>query len=253
MYLLDRAMGISNYFKKERFIMKKSVLSQKLFPAAAFTLAIGAATVLGNGWAMAQAFAANISAELPASVSGEAVEAARPTVVNRETSAQGEDGTATVVKTPENGINIIVSYVRDGENPKADVIYNYGDGRQETYSYEGEAAAAAVERFGGEKRDSPYSYEEGRPGESDVTRDEAVSAALEALTGKYALRQETLDRFGVTAAFYSVYEDLTAPIWRVYLYPADTDDFAEIGCYTALIDAKTGETVRLLSAADGRG
>jgi hypothetical protein len=46
---------------------------------------------------------------------------------------------------------------------------------------------------------------------------------------------------------------LTAPVWRVYLYPADTDAFAEIGCYTALLDAKTGEAVRLLSAADGRG
>jgi hypothetical protein len=153
----------------------------------------------------------------------------------------------------ENGISIIIGYVRDDENPKADVIYHYSDGRQETYSYEGEAAAAAIERFGGEKRDILYSYEEGQPGESDITRDEAVSAALDALTDKYALRQETLDRFSVTAAFYSVYEDLTAPVWRVYLYPADTDDFAEIGCYTALLNAKTGEAVRLMSAADGRG
>jgi hypothetical protein len=153
----------------------------------------------------------------------------------------------------DNGATVFVRYVAGEENESVALSYHYGDGRREVYSYAGEAAAAVVERFGGPKRDSLYSYEEGQPGESDVTRDEAVSAALDALTDKYALRQETLDSFSVTAAFYSVYEDLTAPVWRVYLYPANVDRFAEIGCYTALIDAKTGEVVRLLSVADGRG
>jgi hypothetical protein len=40
---------------------------------------------------------------------------------------------------------------------------------------------------------------------------------------------------------------------EVYNYEGDADAFSEIGCYTALIDSKTGEAVRLLSAADGKG
>jgi DNA-binding response OmpR family regulator len=35
-------------------------------------------------------------------------------------------------------------------------------------------------------------------------------AAAEALKAKYALRQETLDRFDTRAVFFSAYEDLTA-------------------------------------------
>ncbi|MDR1589420.1 MAG: hypothetical protein LBS51_04430 [Oscillospiraceae bacterium] len=235
--------------------MKKSGLWQRLFPAAALTLAIGAAAVLGNGWVMSRTLAVNISAESPASVSGEAAETAHPAANVHETKLPDEDGIGTIVKTLENGTSIFVSYVRDDENPETTVTltYDYGDGRTELYSYEGEAAAAVIERFGGPKRDGLSGYEKGQPGENDITRDEAVFTALNALTDKYALRRETLDRFSVTAEFYAAYEELADPVWRVYLYPADADEFPEIGCYTALIDTKTGDAARLLSAADGRG
>jgi hypothetical protein len=158
-----------------------------------------------------------------------------------------------IMKKLDNGTTVFVRYSYGEGGTKADVTYDTGDGRQETFSYEGDAAAAAIERFGGPKRDTPVRYTEGQPGENDIARDAAVSAAMDALTGQYALRQETLDRFSVTTAFYSVYEDLPAPVWYVSLYPANADEFSEIGCYTALIDAETGETVRLLSAADGKG
>jgi hypothetical protein len=128
-----------------------------------------------------------------------------------------------------------------------------GDGRREVYDYEGDAAAAAIERFGGPKRDVLDRYAEGQPGADDVSREDAVTAAVDALTGKYALKREVLDRFSITAVFYAVYEELDAPVWSVRLYPVNTDEFSEIGCYTALIDAGTGEVVEMLSASDGKG
>jgi hypothetical protein len=245
--------------------MKKVSALQTLFLSAALTLAVGAAAVLCNGWAASRAFAANIPAELPASASSEAVETEAqseaaetepPAETARETTPPDENGAVTVVKTLDNGTTVFMQYVYDEKSPKAVVEYDLGNGQREVYSYEGEAAAAMIvyiERFGGPKRESLYSYTEGQPGENDISSDAAVTAAVSALTDKYALRQETLDRFKITTGFYSVYEDLTVPVWYVNLYPENTDDFSEIGCYTGLIDAETGETVRLLSAADGRG
>jgi hypothetical protein len=233
--------------------MKKVSALQTLLLSAALMLAVGAAAVLCNGWAASRAFAANIPAELPASVSSVTAETEPPAETARETTPPDENGAVTVVKTLDNGTTVFMQYVYDEKSPKADVEYDLGDGQREVYSYEGEAAAAMIERFGGPKRERLYSYTEGQPGENDISSDAAVTAAVSALTGKYALRQETLDRFKITTVFYSVYEDLTVPVWYVSLYPENTDDFSEIGCYTGLIDAETGETVRLLSAADGRG
>lgn len=234
--------------------MKKLVLQKMLFPIAALTLAAGTAAVLGNGLVMAWSFAENVPTERPASVSCAAEEEnIPPTVIRRETGRPDEDGTVTVATMLDNGTTVFVRYASGEKEPKVALSYHYGDGRSEAYSYEGDAAAAVIERFGGPGRAETPGYAKGQPSENDIPRDDAVSAALDALTGKYALRQEALDRFTVTAEFYTVYEDLTAPVWRVYLYPANADDFSKIGCYTALIDAKTGETARMLSAADGRG
>jgi methyl coenzyme M reductase subunit C len=69
----------------------------------------------------------------------------------------------------------------------------------------------------------------------------------------YALKREILVRFDTAAKFYSVYEDIDGAAWFVQLYPSDIDDFAEIGCYTAVLSAETGEAIQLLSAADSNG
>jgi hypothetical protein len=57
----------------------------------------------------------------------------------------------------------------------------------------------------------------------------------------------------VTSVFYSKYEDISGKVWFVYLYPINPDEFTEIGCYSALIDAATGEALKIMSAADGKG
>jgi len=91
------------------------------------------------------------------------------------------------------------------------------------------------------------------PGADDISKETATDAAVEALSQKYTLDRESLDKFSITAKYYSVYEGISGPVWWVNLYPINTEDFAEIGCYTAILDAGTGEALRLLSAADGQG
>jgi hypothetical protein len=67
------------------------------------------------------------------------------------------------------------------------------------------------------------------------------------------LRTETIDRFSVTAKFYAVYEDLAGAVWFVQLYPVNTSEFSEIGAYSAVPDAATGESLQIASASDGKG
>jgi hypothetical protein len=245
---------------KEAWIMKKPNTFKALLLSAALLSAVGAAAIIGNRWAASGVFASNIADGFPASVSaapsadayGETAEAKPPAVIDSQTSPPDEDGMVTTLKTLDNGVIVFLRYAR-GEAPEVSLTHHTADGRREVYNYEGDAAAAMIERFGGPKRENPGVCAEGQPDEYDISCDAAIAAATDALTEKYALRQETLDRFDLSAAFYSAYEDLTAPVWFVGLYPKDADAFSEIGCYTALIDSKTGEAVRRLSAADGKG
>lgn len=103
--------------------------------------------------------------------------------------------------------------------------------------------------------DQTLIYEDAQPGEQDIDEQTAVATAIKAITQHFALKAEVLERFSLNPAprFYSQYEDIDVPVWWVNLYPTNTDDFGEIGCYTAILDAATGEVLRLLSAADGKG
>jgi len=93
----------------------------------------------------------------------------------------------------------------------------------------------------------------GDPGEIEITEETAIASAIRLLMEKYALKQETIDRFTVMSSFYIKHEDATVPVWWVNLDPTISSDFYEIGGYWALIDSSSGEAIGLFSAADGRG
>lgn len=97
-------------------------------------------------------------------------------------------------------------------------------------------------------------FKEGTPLENETSSDEAKKIAVDALAEEYALTQETLDRFTVTLKYFVEHPDYPDKhVWRINLDPANMDDFSEIGCYWTYIDAETGETLQLKSAADGIG
>ena len=87
-----------------------------------------------------------------------------------------------------------------------------------------------------------------------IVEDEtSIAELIQLLKEKYALRQETVNRFTVTAKFYIKNPDISAPAWWVLLEPTNTNDYSEIGSYWAFIDSSTGEEVGLYSTVDGRG
>jgi hypothetical protein len=219
--------------------------------SGAVTLGLGAGAIFGNGALASQAMALGIGGE-----HSEAIAAAdRETAPRSETQSNPaqQDGTATILKTLENGTTVLVEYFYGNGGAKATVTYESPDGERTSSSYDGDAAEAAIERFGGPKRNIPDRYVEAELGECDISEETAVLAAIDELTQKYALKQTLLDKFTVTAKFYAAYEDLSAPVWWINLYPADTEEFSETGSYTAILDASTGEALKLLSAADGKG
>jgi hypothetical protein len=160
------------------------------------------------------------------------------------------DGSSTFRRELPDGSIVNVEYARDRENGTVAIVA-YSDGSNYIYRYKGEMAEAAIKKFS--KYAVPDSYEEGSPGEDDITEDIALSKAVDAIKSKYALTQETLDRFEVTPVFYSKYEDVPGNVWFVYLYPFDKDEYTEIGCYSALLNASTGDVLKMMSAADGKG
>ena len=182
--------------------------------------------------------------------------------------------------TNDNGQTIIVEYYFDEghRTVKANLTAKEADGAIGQRSYfEGKSASGVVARIIGvedyddwaiqvgaptleevraailaEEEANPL-YIPGDPDESYISEETAIANAIKLLKEKYALRQETIDRFTVTALFYIKYEDITEPVWWVNLYPTNRYDFTEIGCYWALINSDTGEAVGLFSAVDGRG
>ncbi|MDR2042846.1 MAG: hypothetical protein LBQ15_00455 [Clostridium sp.] len=226
--------------------------------AGGLTLGIGAAAIFANSLLVSRVMATGIDNGSQAVVTAAGQDAATQSIpaerneTTKSTPAE-QDAAPAVMKTLENGETVIVRYHDDGNGIKASVTYESADGRQSVYDYEGDVAEAVIERYGGPKRDLPVRYVESEPGVSDLREETAVSAAIEKLTQKYALKQTLLDEFTVITQFYSLYEDLSVPVWWVCLYPANPDAFSEIGCYTAILDAATGEALRLLSAADGKG
>ena len=194
--------------------MTKTQKRTTLIGAIALTLIIGCGLILGNAVLASQAMSTN------GEPAGENIIQplplnARPIALQQDNAAAGRVSTA--ILTNEHGETVIVETVR----------------------------RAAEEA-------NPL-YIEGSPDLSKISEETAIANAIELLKGKYALRQETIDRFTVEAIFYTKYEDITEPVWWVNLYPANINDYADIGCYWALINSDTGEAAGLFSAADGRG
>ena len=257
-----------------------------LILSGALMLAIGTAVIIGNGWAASTVFATAINEETPAKIINAGYEEpASITVIN---DAEYEEPLSTteiinadqqletikinlseideangtleithnpqfgemnvVIKTLENGEIVLLQYMLDDESePCVSIVYPSG----EVKYLNGDDGIAITKRFDGIEH-IPQNIK-GDPADSGITEDEAVSIAVNAIVDKYALRQEIVNRYTITAIYYMVYEDFDRAVWWVLLYPTNADDFIEIGCYSANLDGETGEVIQLLSAADGKG
>jgi hypothetical protein len=94
----------------------------------------------------------------------------------------------------------------------------------------------------------------GEPRNGDITIETAIAAAKTSLAEEYALSDELFERFTTeSTTYFAVLDDGSENVWWVSFYPRNGADFAEIGCYTAVINAQTGDVLQLLSTADGMG
>jgi len=182
---------------------------------------------------------------------------------------------STGIVTNESGQTVIVEYYFDESDRtvKADVTVENPDDEVMQFAHEGITAEQFIERVIGQEEYNSWAsqvgaptradrraeadinsrYIDGNPDESEISEEMAIANAIQLLMKKYALRQETVDRFTVTAKYYTKNPDVAVPAWWVLLEPTNTNDYSEIGSYWAFIDSSTGEEVGLYSAVDGKG
>ncbi len=95
------------------------------------------------------------------------------------------------------------------------------------------------------------SFLNGVPGPDDLTEEQAVSAATEAIRQKYAIKAEALDKYTPSVAFNIA--DPQQPVWQVSFSVRDPGEFQLLGDYTVQLDARTGEIQKIDSGAPANG
>jgi hypothetical protein len=216
--------------------------------AIALTFAIGGALIIGNAALATGMVAVGVKPDYPAVVSNVKPETAEQVIApDSNTNAKTNTNTneiSTTMKTLPNGSTVIIS---NGEVTVGEPTN--GNDTAVSFYYNSDSGAFDVI----DRSDLLNRYIEGQPGDGDIEQEAAVSIALKSITDRYALKQATLDKFSITATYYSTYGDISGAVWCINLNPINASDFSEIGCYRAVLNAETGEVVQLLSAADGRG
>jgi hypothetical protein len=195
------------------------------------TLGIGAGGIVGNGVLASQAMEAGINLESPAIISQQ----------NETNSYQKENTDKTNGADNEKVQQVEASITEDTKEKSAVVLIEK----------HGEEAKAYLSTNGSEKNNS--NYMEGQPSANDISSKTAIDTGKKELIKKYALKSKLFKKFKITAKYYTKYEDITVPVWWVNFYPINNDEFNEIGCYQAILNASTGKVIKLQSAADGKG
>ncbi|MEA4934480.1 MAG: hypothetical protein VB071_13000 [Lawsonibacter sp.] len=197
---------------------------KKKFPrillSSALVMSIGAAAVAGNGLLVAHAMSASNDQSAPV-VSADTVQGYTDTSIGAKTHAQSSplntDG-YQIVNKPSG--QVIVKNLPDGD------FLVISDNTKPTFVA-------------------------GTPGANDISKEKALEIARKAIIEKYALSDETISRFTVSADFDIVNPE--QPTWKVNYLPTDQSDYSEIGNYFVTIVSQSGEVVKLLSAVDGVG
>jgi hypothetical protein len=213
------------------------------------TLGIGASAIFGNGAIASQAMERSITPESPTTIS-------QRNVANTLQDEKTDKTSKLDATLNEN--NLPPLYPEGGipEDRSLEVVFAKSIENGDTIMVNGEEVLLKDYIKGEMWKDIKVklkNYVEGQPGDDDISSETAIDTAKKELIQKYSLKQELIEKFKITAEYYTKYEDISVPVWRIYLYPSNINEFTEIGCYTAILDASTGKAIQLLSAADGKG
>ncbi len=91
----------------------------------------------------------------------------------------------------------------------------------------------------------------GLPAAEDIQRDEAVEIAKAHLLETMGFKEDMWKRFKTSVNF--IVTDPEKPYYRVIIYPAKAEEYAEIGSYLCYLDGRSGEITEFLTPADAVG
>jgi hypothetical protein len=220
--------------------MKKTVV--KIMLGMAVTAAIGTGAAAGNGFIVSSVLASSGSQDtsvitpdtVPAGKKTDAISSNADTNTNTESPA----GYEAVIKVDDNG--------------KQTIVFDESLTEEQKLIMEKDLERRNKDLNGGEASETGNPvFVEGIPSADDLTEEEAVKTAKEAVIKEYALTDATLLKFSVHTAFNVA--DPEAPVWSITFYPTNPDDYSEIGNYNITIDSLSGNIIKILSAADGVG
>ena len=199
----------------------------KKFPKVAFVLSFAVVMTLG------------INALIVSSIFAEDVNS-KPAVITSDNKSESEQVQL------KSGETISEAVVTIDEHGNKSIVFNESLSEEERQQIEKD-----LESIKTVNSDDNPSFVEGTPTANDLTQEDALKIAKDALIKKYALSDKTLNMFSVHAAFNVV--DPAAPTWNITFYPTNNDDFSKIGNYNVTIDSSTGKINSILSAADSIG
>jgi ABC-type branched-subunit amino acid transport system substrate-binding protein len=210
--------------------MKKTAL----ILSCAITLGVGAIVALGNGLIASQAMAASLGTDTAAVVTD-----------TRALSSGIGGNTDTVAISPN--IKVKEYNVTDepgtfGKEVATVVMMQTDDGVGIMTGYDDGGKFVDKKAFSGEKL-SDIAV----PGEQDIAKEKAIELAKKEIIQKYALDQDTSNKFNSHADFEEVINlksGTKTTQWHVIFEPKDPDaDFHKIGAYEVILDSRTGKFI----------
>ena len=231
---------------KKKGIMTGAILTvcAVFIASAAFALTSAAARPMETSPVVTEASAAGLISDL------NVVAVAARADDNSETTVLVQGGTVTVSgednvtwKSADESLEFVSGFEPVAFSVEDGIVSVSGQGSV-TWNVSDEGGLGAIGGF-------EPTFIEGIPGEDDIAAETAVETATRAIQDKYALTDRTLARFTIEALLNVANPD--EPVWSVGFNPANNNYFSEIGTYHVTINARTGEILNILSAADGIG
>jgi hypothetical protein len=158
-------------------------------------------------------------------------------------------GRSTIIEKNGALSNIKPNATASPSQLKTDAYFNemfakYGDFSTWSYELKAESSQKLAE-FGAE----PGVVVFGLPGASDISEDEAIRLAKEAIVTKFLLTDETMQKFRIGTSFVIANPNY----WSVEFNPINVNDYSEIGAYLCHLSAANGSVIKIFSAADAVG
>lgn len=250
---LQRNVGILRMLRRQQLkqgdgMMEKQKRLKTLVLAGAITLGIGTGIILGSSALSSSAMAASNFEEVEESDNGSLAE------------PYDKDASRLIELEPgESYEQYIVGY----DNLLECFFYNRSENNRIYRDIRSTDGTLMVWQPLTEKEALAFA-----PSVDMLTEQEAQSIAIQTIQERFALTDDTIEKFDITDYYYPQYRDIDinldndewyycleidSTVWKVDLNPENMDDFQTLGWYSVFVDATTGEVHTILTVENGKG